>query len=346
MSKAKNPYWDEDLTETEVSDKDEDLWFLPPTDEDFDPEDPPLPRSENQALFPFNEWAKAEQMASADLARLCFDFGRLEERLRSSGEGARRRLALLEVSGLGWWMGDRLPADRLALWISMQIGATGADSQALARGAWAVRRLTSGPAPIGPDREEALAALIGLPKDTAIPERIRDAGDLLASLEALHPITQAAILFHLWRSDPSPAHDMEAAVLASRLAGSIAGRESFLPLSLTGFSGLVAQGSAEARLSAWILGAHQAVLAALLQMDRLRAWQIKAAEATRDLSGRTPPRLLQLLADWPSISAPMAEAETGASRAAVQRNLDMLIQKGLTREMTGQGRYRVWAALV
>lgn len=40
----------------------------------------------------------------------------------------------------------------------------------------------------------------------------------------------------------------------------------------------------------------------------------------------------------------MAEAETGASRAAVQRNLDLLVQRGLIREITGQGRYRVWAA--
>lgn len=41
-----------------------------------------------------------------------------------------------------------------------------------------------------------------------------------------------------------------------------------------------------------------------------------------------------------------AEAETGASRAAVQRNLDVLEARGLAREVTGQGRFRVWAAMV
>ena len=39
-----------------------------------------------------------------------------------------------------------------------------------------------------------------------------------------------------------------------------------------------------------------------------------------------------------------AEAETGASRAAVQRNLDTLQSRGLVREVTGRGRFRVWAA--
>jgi Fe2+ or Zn2+ uptake regulation protein len=38
----------------------------------------------------------------------------------------------------------------------------------------------------------------------------------------------------------------------------------------------------------------------------------------------------------------MAESMTGASRAAVQRNLAWMEAKGLTREVTGQGRYRMW----
>ena len=44
------------------------------------------------------------------------------------------------------------------------------------------------------------------------------------------------------------------------------------------------------------------------------------------------------------ITAPLAERETGASRAAVQRNLDLLTDRGLLREITGKGRYRIWSA--
>ena len=44
------------------------------------------------------------------------------------------------------------------------------------------------------------------------------------------------------------------------------------------------------------------------------------------------------------LGAAQEKAETGASRAAVQRNLDVLTARGLAREVTGQGRFRVWAA--
>lgn len=44
----------------------------------------------------------------------------------------------------------------------------------------------------------------------------------------------------------------------------------------------------------------------------------------------------------PAFDPPMAEALTGASRAAVQRNLAWMEARGLIRELTGQGRYRMW----
>jgi hypothetical protein len=64
--------------------------------------------------------------------------------------------------------------------------------------------------------------------------------------------------------------------------------------------------------------------------------------ATRHLSGRTPPALREVMAEWPLLSAPMAETLTGASRAAVQRNLAWMEGQGLIREVTGQGRFRMW----
>ena len=62
------------------------------------------------------------------------------------------------------------------------------------------------------------------------------------------------------------------------------------------------------------------------------------------LSGKTPPALRAVLGEWPLVSAPMAEALTAASRAAVQRNLGWMEGRGLIREVTGQGRYRMWCA--
>ena len=64
------------------------------------------------------------------------------------------------------------------------------------------------------------------------------------------------------------------------------------------------------------------------------------------LSGKTPPALRAVLTEWPFVSAPMAEALTGASRAAVQRNLTWIEARGLIREVTGQGRFRIWRAVL
>jgi len=59
-------------------------------------------------------------------------------------------------------------------------------------------------------------------------------------------------------------------------------------------------------------------------------------------SGKTPRALRAVLTEWPLVSAPMAEALTGASRGAVQRTFAWMEAKGLVREITGQGRYRIW----
>ena len=77
-------------------------------------------------------------------------------------------------------------------------------------------------------------------------------------------------------------------------------------------------------------------------LDQLEDWQGGAMATTRDLSGRTLGRLVEPLIRWPTLSAPMAEAITGASRAAVQRNLTLMQARGLLREVTGQGRFRLW----
>jgi hypothetical protein len=81
-------------------------------------------------------------------------------------------------------------------------------------------------------------------------------------------------------------------------------------------------------------------------IDRLDRWETTARDKAAHLSGRTPPRLIETLCDWPLVSAPMAEELTGASRAAVQRNLLWFQAQGLVREVTGQGRFRLWRAAV
>ena len=67
----------------------------------------------------------------------------------------------------------------------------------------------------------------------------------------------------------------------------------------------------------------------------------------QDFGEKRPPKPLVLslrATRQPLISAPMAEALTGASRAAIQHNLAWMEAHCLIREMTRQGRYRMWRA--
>lgn len=326
-------------------DAEEDLWFLPGPEDDADqPHAMPGPKVDRRPLFPVADWRAAVAALAGDLAALAHDAGRLEERLSQMGEGARQRLAIQEAAALGWWTGDRVGADRLALWLSLHLAGVGDEAQVLARLSWAVRRLAAAPlrAPLQAPLAGRLAAELGL--QVGETDRLTDVAEVLDGAEGLPALALGALGFHLMQlAGDSPAQRIEAAVLGARLAG---GSLGFLPLSLAGLGALTVSGTAERRLSGWIGGAHHAVLAALLHLDRLRRWQDRATEAVADMSGRTPARLVAALARLPMLSAPVAEGETGASRAAVQRNLDRLSALGLVREITGQGRYRVWTAVL
>ena len=338
----------------EAETSEEDLWFLPGPDaeeEDAPPGAPPLPYATRTHLFDLKIWHQAQGDLSGELARLTQIFGELDARLREGPEGLRHRLALREITDLSWWTGDRLPQDRLGLWVALRIGSTSETEQALGQAGWAFRRLTAGP----PDAQDLAAFLERPTAETEVSQMGADAGaiadlrELLANGVALHPVTQAAVLFHAWRMIGAPhSRDIEAAILAARHGASMSRRPGqgalFLPLSATGPAAFRGAGDPARKLAAWIAGAEQATLGALLQLERLAVWKCATLAALGDLSGRTAARLVEVFAAWPMVAAPLAEAETGASRAGVQRNLDLLTERGLIREITGQGRYRVWTA--
>lgn len=334
-----------------------DLWFLPgpeAEEEDLPPGGAPARLAGQRGLFDPEAWSAAQSSLARELAEVAGLFGALDQRLRDAPVGWRSRLALREVADLSWWTGDRLGADRIALWVSLRIGSTEDTEQALAHAGWAMRRLSSGPFPFdGPAvfLERTSRSLADFDKQEAPDLALADLAELMASGKGLHPIVAAARLFHAWRAlCGSGSADIEAAVLAARhaaLTGRAPGQGAlFMPLAQTGSEALRGQGEPEAKLKSWLRGAERATIAALLHLDQVSEWHGLAKRRIVDLSGRTPPRLLELLESWPQVTAPMAEAEIGASRAAVQRNLAVFEERGLIREVTGQGRYRVWSAVL
>ncbi len=324
----------------------EDLWFLPGPFEEEPDDLPPGPRAEPPDTAVIEDWAKAEGVYAARLARVAGRLGALDDRLLRGPEGWRHRLALIEAANLGWFAGDRVSSDRLALWISMRLSGAQDDPNALARVGWAVRRLTGGPGP-----KADLAAFL----DRRDPENIegraerfedRAGGwlDVMAAAAELHPITRACMGFHLWSLAGLGQHgdQMEAAVTASRIAASDGSGAIFAPLAMGGAGGLRGSGTPTERLARWLDGMNSAMLTAMRTLDDIEAWTGRAENVMAQLSGCTPVALRRTFSQWPLVTAPMAESVTGASRAAVQRNLAWMEANGLIREVTGQGRFRMW----
>ncbi|RWR30454.1 hypothetical protein D2T29_12340 [Sinirhodobacter populi] len=327
---------------------DEDLWFVPPfeSDEEEDPFAMPLPKAPRQSLLDHSEWRAAEALHSHAIADLRFDLGRLVERVQMMGRETVERLAHAEAASLSWWLGQRISQDRIALFLAWRISATGGDTEALQSVAWAARRLMAPPHTDGSLADRIVSHLgIGHLKDM---DATGDLADLIPDGSDLDAITTACAVFHLWRTladRPDHAREIEAAVIGARLAMANAGQHlGFVPISLAGSKPLTASGSVERKLAGWIAGIHASILSALLTLERLRQWKSGATVAIEDLNGRIPMLLIGIFSHHPMIAGPQIEEESGASQAAVQRNLKIFHDRGLIREVTGQGRFRVWTA--
>lgn len=334
-----------DAEEVEQTSED-DLWFLPGPMEEEPNYFPPGPQTEPGETSIIADWTQAEAGLAAHLARVAGRLGALDDRLRRGPEGWRHRLALIEAAQLSWFVGDRITSDRLALWISLRLSGVQEDAAALARVGWAARRLMGGP---GPDA--SLADFLGRhdPENiNAEEDRFTDraAGwlNLMDEANNLHPISRACMGYHVWSLAGLGHHGdrMEAAVTAGRIAASEGKGAVFAPMAMSGAGGLRAGGPPAERLSRWLDGMDNATLAAMRYLDDIETWATRAKTVMTPLSGRTPPALRAALTEWPLMSAPMAETLTGASRSAVGRNLAWMEARGLVREVTGQGRFRMW----
>jgi hypothetical protein len=362
----------EDMEAAEGKD-DADLWFLPGPMEDEPDYLPPGPTSEAKESEIVDAWRAAEAGQAAQLARVAARLGILDERLRRGPTGWRQRLALVEAADLSWLTQDRIGLDRLSLYMALRVSTVTDDAQALYRIGWTVRRLTGGPAPLArrsgvggletfldrrdrPGQEERLEEAKAPSRVVEMAEREdfedRAAGWLamMDQAEDLHPVTRACMGFHLWHvAELSPVDDpLEAAVTAARVAiadltpsGSAKGA-IFAPIAMGGGGGFRAIGDPPARLARWLSALESGVFAALRRLEEIEAWAANAEQEMALLSGKTPPILRDLFTSWPLVSVQMAEKLTGAHRATVQRNIDWMEEKGLVREVTGQGRYRMW----
>jgi hypothetical protein len=227
----------------------------------------------------------------------------------------------------------------------MRISAASDDTTALRHTAWAFRRLSGGPGP-----EPDLAGFLDrrqIPGQGLLSDEIAAWNAIMSAAGTLHPIARACLALHLWplTGIGMEGDGLEGAVVAGRVAASEGqGGAPFVPVQMGGAGALRGGGEPPKRLRCWLQATEQGLIRAMRHIDQLERWEATARDEAVHLSGRTPSRLIETFCNWPLVSAPMAEELTGASRAAIQRNLAWLETLGLAKEVTGQGRFRLWRA--
>lgn len=325
-------------------DDQDDLWFAPSIEPDTTET-----AANPDTLFTPTEWAKAEASQGRALADAAAALARLDERLRHMPAGLPHRLAISEAAALSWADGHPLTGDTLALYLADR-RAGGTAAQAMETAAWAVRRLTTG-------NIDNLSDFLGLQGADGpdLPGFTRARGADFAGREAelrtilsadLHPITRSALAFSFWRaSDLSPEGQlMEAAVFASRI-GADGLDMPFAPITTGAARALTAGGTVAERLNRWLMAVNDAATVAAMTLRRLNTWANKAGKATSDLSGRTPPYLIETLLRDTVVSAPALARTADVTSMTARRNLTLFQDRELIREVSGQTRYRYWRAI-
>ena len=336
---AKNPKPEDPLTRPSIYDGDEkesekDLWFLP-DETTSDVYQAPLPSVDRRDLLDPDYWFQMERDQSRLLANAAASVARLDQ-VAAVAPDLIGRAALTAASDLSWATGARVAEDRLALYDLMHVGGAGDHAARLASAHWVYRRL-GGPAPqlepnsineflgrhllsepgladrpVGPDFEAEVAAI----------------EELFA--HDLHPLTRAHLLFRAWTL-MELGTQLEGATLIARLTGDRV--IPFVPLD-------------RALSGNWYQGIADASETLRARLQKVVDWSANAAEVTSDLSGKTPPALINVLRANPAVSAEGAAKLTGASTAGIRRNFGIFEERRLVQEITGQGRFRVWRARI
>jgi hypothetical protein len=326
-------------------------WFMPDDAADQDEPDP-LARlfaggRRRERDLPFADpgaWARAEGLLPRALADAAAALARLAARLEYLGGAAR--VLPLELAELSWQSGARVGADLICLHLAGAGRATMEEDRArqLAGLSWAARRLDAG-------RFDArdLGSFLGEGEATRdLAEARADWAERLDAADHLHPLTRAAFAFALWQGMglSSSTRVIEPAVMASLVAAEGQAKWiTYAPLALGANRYLTAGGPPDDRLALWFQAAERGAKRALMELERAGTWASKARAATADLSGRGPAALIGLFETSPFVSTALAVKHGPNSRAATQANLNLFEARGLIREITGQGRFRLWRAV-
>lgn len=333
----------------------EDLWFLPGPPEDFAPGESPLIFAQKLTRVEPSDWARAERETYRGLVSAAEAVARFGARLAALPSDVVERIALQSVAAILRSEGVWVNPEEIALFRALRIGSQ-EETRDLERASWAVRRLIG--MRHGQLMDEGVRAFLGRQKvaqmqslpndDRALGEELDQAGqdwlDQLQGMGQLHSLTRAAAGLFMWRrlQITAPDEGLEPMVAAALIGA--AGQAPFLPVPEGAAPLHMRAKTPEEALHSFYHTVEQGALAALLEVERLLTWREKARELTADLSGRTPPSLVETALRFPVFSAELAARLAQCAPMSARRNLKLFEDLGLLREVTGQKRYRFWSA--
>ncbi|WP_228461930.1 Fic family protein [Paracoccus liaowanqingii] len=302
-------------------------------------------------------WLAAQSAQASALADAARDLGRLEATLlalpAAEAAGARERLVHLEVEAMLRAQGLMLGRDEIGR--ELMEARAASDPEALRLARWAVRRL-EGQGPLAD-----LPAFLGLhrraasdgPSATSMDLRLQGrefdgaAVEFLAAVDAfaaLHPLARGPAALALWRmAELSPPGQVtEPAVWSARHMAAGAEGLRFVPFGRHGRRVWTGYGPPVDRLATHLAALRAGAQEARALIQRIGAWSEQARVATTGIKGDNAARVIAVLAARPFVSAMEMETRAGISRPTAERMLKRLNDLGLTREVTGNRRFRLW----
>ncbi|MBU2957873.1 hypothetical protein Q4511_08360 [Paracoccus sp. 1_MG-2023] len=319
----------------------------------MNPVTPAMQRTEAMPGDPAS-WLNAQAGLAGQLSRSTRELGRLEATIaalpEAEAEGARMRLALLEVEAMLWSQGIALSRDEIGR--DLMDARADSDPEALRIARWALRRLT-GRADLGD-----LAAFLGMhgashanPALPSLRARGKDFDDAAAmfacgvdAITGLEPIARGPAILMLWRQAElsPPAEVVEPAVWSARHMALDGGAMPFVPLGQHGRRTWPASGPVADRLAAHLAAAEAGARDARIAILQLQAWAARARATVVRNDGDNAHRVIGALLARPLVSAMEVEAQAGVSRSTAIRVLTRLQDGALLREVTGGRRFRLW----
>ncbi|WP_136685802.1 hypothetical protein [Falsirhodobacter xinxiangensis] len=200
-------------------------------------------------------------------------------------------------------------------------------ARALGRARWALRRLC-----VSPGGPGDLRRFLGLHEIDGAGRRVESA---LPEVRPTGPAFDAGL--------SAPEDVIEAATAAGRAAAAENRALPFVPLAPHGLS-WGRGGAVEEMLALWLAELRDGAFGAPGELERVAQWQQRAVADVADLGGANPGRLISALADRPYATAEDLAHAAGVSRDTAERLLPKLRARSLVREITGRGRFRLWAA--